>query len=73
MKLQTRFLLAILGVFLLLAAVVAGVSINWINTNSIKEAQQRVDSVKTLLETNEPDSLLAEVKKILGPVAAARG
>lgn len=43
MKLQTKFFLGILGVFLLLAIVVAVASINWINNNAIKEAQHRVE------------------------------
>lgn len=43
MKLQTKFLLGILGVFLPLAIVVAITSIRWINANTIKQAQHRVE------------------------------
>ncbi len=43
MKLQTKFFLGILGVFLPLAVVVALASVLWINSNTIKEAQHRVE------------------------------
>ena len=43
MKLQSKFLLGILGVFLPLAIVVAVASVLWINANTIKEAQHRVE------------------------------
>ena len=43
MKLQTKFFLGILGVFLPLAIVVAIASVLWINANTIREAQQRVE------------------------------
>ncbi len=43
MKLHTKFFLAIVIVFLLLGVVVVVASINWINTNTIKVAQDRVN------------------------------
>jgi hypothetical protein len=42
MKLQTKFYLGIAVIFAMLAVVIAVVSINYVNTNTIREAEQRV-------------------------------
>jgi two-component system NtrC family sensor kinase len=42
MKLQSKFYLGILIVFVMLAAVIGIVSVNYVNTNTIREAENRV-------------------------------
>jgi two-component system NtrC family sensor kinase len=43
MKLQTKFYLGVIIVFALLAAVIALVSVDYVNTNTIREAENRVN------------------------------
>jgi two-component system NtrC family sensor kinase len=45
MKLQTRFYLGIAMIFAVLAVVIAVISVNYVNTNTIREAEQRVKIV----------------------------
>jgi signal transduction histidine kinase len=43
MKLQTKFFLGILAIFVLLAAVIAVVSVKYVSDNTIREAEDRVE------------------------------
>lgn len=43
MKLQTKFFLGILAIFVLLAAVIAVVSVRYVSDNTIREAEDRVE------------------------------
>lgn len=68
MKLQTKFFFGILGVFFPLAIVVGVVSILWINANTIKEAQHRVElHIKAAWDIYEEERM--QIRSILNILA----